>query len=766
MTRVHLLTFLQPVRRRLPLLIGALLLAVMTAFSAITFRRFERALLTAGDDRVKSASQRLAMIMQEGARMMRVDSRRFAGDSAIHRYLRTRDVRHAAAATNALQQRLGSTSMFLGVELRDTSGKRLLAVGNPPAAASPLADVPHWNDLLPIDTTRRVAIGPLMSAGGSVYYEILAPAMDVRGRTLGYVTQYRRISASAQTARLIPEVIGSEATVLVGNVRGSLWSDMAHGGPAPVPNAVVGSVFTLPSHAGETLRAMVSRVPNAPWMVLVAIPQDHMLAPSRDLLGATAWLAALLLVAGALGTWLLSRQITRPIAKMVRAAEGIARGDYSRRVAGNGRTDELGQLATSFNRMAEQIDDARKLEAQMRQSQRLEAVGQLAGGVAHDFNNLLTVIKAHATFALEDLGVTHPQAADVQTIHDAAERAASLTRHLLAFSRRQLLEPRVLDLNELITQFERMVRRVIPVDIGIVLKLADDLAATAADPGQLEQVLMNLVVNARDAMPDGGTIVIETMNVELDANSIARHAPADVVPGGYVELVVSDCGVGMDEATQARIFEPFFTTKEKGKGTGLGLSTAYGIVKQSGGYIWVYSELGKGTTVRVYLPRVERAPGRVDAGADAPEPARGGETVLVVEDESLVRSVARRVLTNNGYCVLEAENGVEALRVCAERLPSIDLVVTDLAMPEMGGRELAAELHARRPALRILFMSGYTEDAALRRNVLEPGEAFIAKPFTPEAFARKVREVLDGQAVVSVPDGAYAARRSGAVQRS
>jgi two-component system, cell cycle sensor histidine kinase and response regulator CckA len=246
------------------------------------------------------------------------------------------------------------------------------------------------------------------------------------------------------------------------------------------------------------------------------------------------------------------------------------------------------------------------------------------------------------------------------------------------------------------------------------------------------------------------------MNAELSVDSIARHAPTDVVPGSYVALVVSDCGVGMDETTQARIFEPFFTTKEKGKGTGLGLSTAYGIVKQSGGYIWVYSELGKGTTLRVYLPRVDRTAGRVDASADRPEPARGGETVLVVEDQPVVRAVAHRVLTKNGYRVLEAENGAEALRITEGQLPSIDLVVSDLVMPGMGGLELAAELRAQRPTLRILFMSGYTEDAALRRNVLEPGEAFIAKPFTPEAFARRVRELLDGQAAVSVPDGAYA----------
>jgi PAS domain S-box-containing protein len=906
------LTFLQPVRRRLPLLICALLLAVMAAFSAVTFRRFEGALLTAGDDRVKSASQRLAMVMQESARMMRVDSRRFASDSAIHRYLRTRDRRLAAGAQDALRHRLASSPQLFGVELRDADGKRLLSVGSPPPAATPLTDIAQWNDLLPPDTTRRVAIGPLMSSGGGVYYEVLAPAIDVRGSTLGYVTQYRRMTSSAQSARLIPEVIGTDATVLVGNVRGSLWSDLSHGGPAPVPNVVAGRVFTMPGRGGETDRAMATRVANAAWVVLVAIPQRHMLAPSRDLLGATAWLAAFLLAAGALGAWLLSRQITQPIAEIVHAAEGIAGGDYSLRVTGDRRTDELGRLAESFNCMASQIDDAtrllearvaersrelhaaqealhrrereagearyqrlvetahegvwtidtvgvtdyinprmaemlgytteemigrtifefmddevrplaqaslerrlrhkkgevyerrlkrrdgssvwtlmsttpilspsgeyvgalamvtdvterRKLEAQLRQSQRLEAIGQLAGGVAHDFNNLLLVIKGHAEFALEDISAGHAQVDDIKTVVDAADRAAALTRQLLAFSRQQVLQPRVLDVNALVTGFAKMVRRVIPADIAIETRLATDLGAIEADAGQLEQVLMNLVVNARDAMPSGGKVTIETSNADLERTSPLRDSPPEVRPGPYVVLVVSDTGSGMDQATQSRIFEPFFTTKERGNGTGLGLSTVYGIVKQSGGYIWVFSEPGQGTTLRIYLPRVGRPAGHVKASTDRPEPARGGETVLVVEDEPLVRAVARRVLSKKGYRVLEAENGAKALRMCAESLPSIDLVVTDLVMPEMGGRELAAELHARHAAVRILFMSGYTEDAALRPSVLQAGQAFLAKPFTADEFARKVREVLDDQPSATAPGSAYATPHSGSPQHS
>ncbi len=274
------------------------------------------------------------------------------------------------------------------------------------------------------------------------------------------------------------------------------------------------------------------------------------------------------------------------------------------------------------------------------------------------------------------------------------------------------------------------------------------------------------MLNARDAMPRGGKITIETTNANLDRTSPGRDSPAEVQAGPYVALVVSDTGVGMDQATQSRIFEPFFTTKERGSGTGLGLATVYGIVKQSGGYIWVASEPGQGTTLRIYLPRVARTPVPIEANTHRPEPARGGETVMVVDDEPLVRAVARRILSKHGYRVLEAENGAEALRICAASLPSIDLVVSDLVMPEMGGRELAAMLQASHPAVRILFISGYTEDAALRSSVLQPGEAFLAKPFTPDTFARAVRGVLDGQPSATAPDGAYPAPHSGSRQPS
>jgi PAS domain S-box-containing protein len=387
------------------------------------------------------------------------------------------------------------------------------------------------------------------------------------------------------------------------------------------------------------------------------------------------------------------------------------------------------------------VTDRRQLEDQFRQAQKMEAVGRLAGGVAHDFNNLLTVITSYSQLLLDDLGVADPRRADLEEIRKAASGAATLTRQLLAFSRQQVLEPRVLDLNAVVTAAGKMLKRLIGEDVELATALAPDLDAIKADPGQLEQVIMNLAVNARDAMPMGGKLTIETANIELNGAYTQEHSV--VTAGSYVLLAVSDTGLGMDELTRSRIFEPFFTTKEKGKGTGLGLATVYGIVKQSEGFVWVYSELGHGTTFKVYFPRVEE---RVDTAAPAgtaPGSLHGTETVLVAEDAGGVRAVVWQVLKRHGYAVLAAADGQSALDLALGREAPIDLLVTDVIMPEMSGRQLADRLRERRPRLKVLFVSGYTDDAIVRHGILEPGIAFLQKPFTPEALARKVREVLD-----------------------
>ena len=402
--------------------------------------------------------------------------------------------------------------------------------------------------------------------------------------------------------------------------------------------------------------------------------------------------------------------------------------------------DAAGQV-TGMLSLAADITEMRQLEVQYRQAQKMEAVGRLAGGIAHDFNNLLTAIIGTTALVLEDRGLESRARLDIQEIEKAAKRAAGLTRQLLIFSHQQVLEPRALDLNALVGDLEKMLHRLIGEDIELRTKPAALLGAVRADPGQMEQAIVNLVVNARDAMPKGGRLTIETADVELDRSYVAAHVPTR--PGPYVLLAISDTGVGMDGATKARLFEPFFTTKEPGRGTGLGLATVYGIVKQSGGYIWAYSELGHGTTFKIYLPRVAQTPEAPESTTSPPTPARGSETLLVVEDQEEVRKLTKRVLEAQGYTVLAAGNGFEALEMVERHPTQIHLMITDVVMPGMNGRELAQRACARRSDLKVLYVSGYTGEAVLQHRLLEPGVAFLQKPFTPDVLARKTREVLD-----------------------
>jgi PAS domain S-box-containing protein len=383
-----------------------------------------------------------------------------------------------------------------------------------------------------------------------------------------------------------------------------------------------------------------------------------------------------------------------------------------------------------------------KLEEQLRASQKMEAIGSLAGGIAHDFNNLLSGILSYTEFAIGQLPENHAIQSDLQEVKKEGERAVALTRQLLAFSRKQVLQPVPLNLNHIALGVEKMLRRILGEDIEFQQSLAPDLGLTLADPGQIEQVLMNLVVNARDAMASGGKLTIETSNVQVEGLDVADYEA--VSPGPYVELVVTDNGSGMDEQTRLRIFEPFFTTKEKDKGTGLGLSTVYGIVKQSGGNIWVYSEPGKGTCFKIHLPRELSATEATTIEFPvSPTPATGTETILVVEDEEALRRVAIRALRSVGYTVLTAENGLEALKASKEYNADIHLLLTDVVMPRMSGRILAQTLTLKRPMLKVIYMSGYTDNAIINHGVLKTGSHFLSKPFTCTDLTRKVRQVLD-----------------------
>ncbi|MGA2979801.1 MAG: PAS domain S-box protein [Terriglobales bacterium] len=397
--------------------------------------------------------------------------------------------------------------------------------------------------------------------------------------------------------------------------------------------------------------------------------------------------------------------------------------------------------------IAEDITDRRQLEEQLRQAQKMDAVGRLAGGVAHDFNNLLMVINGYTEVLLEQLEAGGEMHHKVQSIQQAAGRAATLTRQLLAFSRKQLLELKVIDVNSVIGDMERLLRPLIGENIELVTRLSPDAGHTRADAGQLEQVIMNLVVNAKDAMSEGGKLTVQSSDVTVNQN-LSEHR--FIQPGRYAVISVADTGHGMDKETQSRIFEPFFTTKEKGKGTGLGLSTVYGIVKQSNGYVFAQSELGAGTTFHVYLPRVEESTEQQSPVKSQQNEAGGCETVLLVEDEESVRELVRVTLASRGYKVLEAENGECGLQIAADFKEPIDILITDVVMPGIGGRELAKKLLTLRPGISVLYLSGYTEDAVVTQGALGPTTAFLQKPFTLQNLAKKVREVLRAR-VASTP---------------
>ena len=406
----------------------------------------------------------------------------------------------------------------------------------------------------------------------------------------------------------------------------------------------------------------------------------------------------------------------------------------------------LGPLATKNGTLVSgaivDITERKKIEQQLRLAQRMEAIGQLAGGIAHDFNNLLAVIMGSADMISDEIAAGDGLARKVEMIRSAGSSAADLVRQLLAFSRQQMVQPLVLDVRKIIEQSQAMLQRIIGEDIEIKVFVEDSVGSITADPGQIEQVLLNLAANARDAMPKGGRLTLRASNVDLDESDKKKHDP--VVPGQYVMLAIEDSGCGMDLQTQARIFDPFFTTKELGKGTGLGLATVYGIVKQTGGYIWVYSEVGRGTIFKVYLPRTDKAAQPAERGQTEMQEMRGWETILLAEDSECLREMAQEYLESLGYTVIAAVTGEKALQSAKSFDGPIHLLLTDVVMPGMSGPELANRLASLRPGMKIIFTSGYTDDAIARQGLLDPNVVFIQKPYRPRALAKKIRQVLNG----------------------
>ena len=550
-------------------------------------------------------------------------------------------------------------------------------------------------------------------------------------------------------ARRFGEVIGDAVVVRLVSDDGlalETTASLYHADPGIVA-AAEEALRGEPQRLDEELGGAVPRsgravVATAPTEELAArVPAS--LAPLIRALGVTSIMAAPL----------LSRGKVIAVITLARSARAPAYGEddiefvselatHAALAIHNSRLLESMQRELAERRRAE--DTLVRTEAQFRQAQKMEAVGRLAGGVAHDFNNLLTVILSSAEVLLADMPAGDVLREDVAAIAHAGRRAADLTRQLLAFSRQQVLEPRLLELNEVVREMQKMIPRVVGEDVQVRVELGESLGIVKADPGLLGQVIMNLVVNARDAMPAGGTLTVETSAVELAQPRVRDHF--EVPAGAYIVLAVGDTGMGMDAATLERIFEPFFTTKEQGKGTGLGLSTVLGIVEQSGGRVWVDTAPGRGTVFRIYLPRTTGQPSPAPTTPTI-QPVHGGETILLVEDDEQVRKVARLMLQRSGYKVLVAGGGPEALQLI-EHGPGVDLLLTDVVMPRMSGPELAAALLPARPQLRVLYMSGYTDEAILRHRMLEPGIALLQKPFNSESLLRRVREVLGGPSAI------------------
>ena len=773
---------------RLPILIGILLATVIVACNWASYRAVKASALAVGRERLQNLTLQLSTLLQQSAANILTKTASVANESAIRAFVKSPETSSRDEVQKLLQQFTApQDANSLRVELWNTQGA-LLFVSPQADTSSRLGDL--TSEFKQATAEPFKTIGTIRQLKDTVGFPAIVAIKGDNGKVAGYLVRWRKLSASTDTRQQMTRLLGTSATLYLGNHDNDTWTDLANMVAKPsVDVRAKEDIFTYVRNGNTDVIGLARPIAGTPWMLLIEFPDDVVLQPVNGFMARMAVIGVFLFVMGVACAFVLSRRITGPLYQLTAGATAISGGDHSRTVDIR-QNDEIGQLAKAFNTMVEKLSDSQRelerkvqertaqleeanqrleelsetnaqkrsvaekertdalaalhhTEKQLLQSQKLEAVGRLAGGISHDFNNLLTVILGYSDIMKRNLQTGDPLRRHVEEIVRASERAASLTRQLLAFSRKQVMQPKVFDLNTVVVDLEKMLRRMIGEDIELRVSLHDELGSIKADPVQLEQVIMNLVVHARDAMPKGGKLSIETSDVYLDEAYAREHV--SVVPGDYVMLAISDTGCGMKEETRQHIFEPFFTTKEQGKGTGLGLSMVYGIVRQSDGNIWVYSEEGRGTTFKIYFPRVTAHAEeykRISGALDGPG---GSETILLVEDADLVRNLARQVLEGAGYRVLEAANAEAAIDLC-ERINGdrIDLLLTDVIMPGMSGNEMSRVLLAKQPGMPVLYMSGYTDDAIVQHGVLEAGINFLQKPFTPGALATKVREVLDG----------------------
>jgi len=771
---------------RLPLLIGTLLALIIVACNWASYRAVKASALAVGRERLQNLTLQLSSMLQQSANNISTKTALAANEPAIRAFVKSPTSESRTDVGKVLQQFLAPQDQnSLRVELWSTD--RLLLV-SPESQATPLSDLNAEFKHSAVEPFRT--IGNIRCLHDTIGFPAVAAIKGDDGKVAGYLVRWRKLAASADTRQQMTKLLGTNATLYIGDQADDVWTDLASIIPKPPLDVRTHDDIQTYDRDGNTpVIALARPIAGTPWLILIEFPDDVVLKPVNGFMRRMLIIGTFLFVMGVAGAFVLSRKVTGPLYELTAGATAISRGDHSRLVNID-QKDEFGQLASAFNAMVEklresqrelerkvqertaQLEEAnhqlellseshaekrslaereradaiealRNTENQLVQSQKLEAVGRLAGGISHDFNNLLTVILGYTDISKRTLKEGDPLLRNLEEIGKASERAASLTRQLLAFSRKQVMQPKVFDLNTVVSDLKKMLRRMIGEDIELRVISEADLGNIKADPVQLEQVIMNLVVNARDAMPRGGKLSIETSNVYLDESYAREHVSVD--PGEYVMLAISDTGCGMNEETRQRIFEPFFTTKESGKGTGLGLSMVYGIVKQSGGNIWVYSEEGRGTTFKIYFPRVTAEAEEYRRVGDTFEMPKGSETILLVEDAALVRTLARQVLETAGYKVLEAASAEAALTICEPNGTRIDLLLTDVVMPGMSGNDMSKILLARQPDMPVLYMSGYTDEAIVQHGVLEAGINFLQKPFSPGALALKVREVLDAK---------------------
>jgi signal transduction histidine kinase/ActR/RegA family two-component response regulator len=723
----------------LPLVIGALWLAAVVVLASIAYAYVRRAARVAAAERLVSVSDQLSGLLQSNAASMTAAAGKVAGAPALRRYLEATEAREDAmllAAPPATAEALAALGAartpgdrVAAMELRGQSGNRVLSSG--PDAS--LLDTIDIRSFLPSDTSAgAAAVGPFVVVGDSLALPVVAAVSAGRQR-VGYVVEWLYIRSSARERDAMLSLIGPESGLFIGSPDAGTWTDLMRAVPRPAGSVRQWKGVTAYRRGGSSRLAVARAVATTPWYVVVELSADRIDAPARAFLTRALAVGLGVLLLGLIGVWLLTRRITGRLVRLTDAAESINAGEG--RVGSDLRGDELVRLGAAFDRMATRVRDThRQLEANVAQlqtareqfahTQRMEAVGRLAGGVAHDFNNLLTVILGEVELALAQPGLDPVGESALQEIRRAGERAALLTQQLLSFSRRQVVAPAEIDVKELVTELEKMLARLIGENVRLRTATSPGDAWIRADRGQMEQVLVNLVVNARDAMPAGGTIAIETARA-----------------GDSVVISVTDTGTGMGDEVRRHLFEPFFTTKERGKGSGLGLATSYGIVRQAGGHIEVRTAVGTGTTMEVILPAVP--PGARAPAAQVGMAPSGHETVLIVEDEPGVQRIAARVLGLKGYAVLTAASAEEALGLLRDRHRSIDLLLTDVVLQGMGGRELAEAAAALRPGLRVLFVSGYTDDVVLQHRLVADDVHFLAKPYSPDALVQRVRQVLD-----------------------